>query len=217
VSYLAVYDAVVSLGGAPAHAAQVSAMRRVFADRTGAFGPEDPWFEARIRAFWDDARTRQGFASAVAPELPPALQGRVAPFARAHRGLFSVEGTLRATDGRALGYVLHDVIGGAELVVDSTDEGAREALESAGGLFDARVVGAADAVAMLPGALFHPEDATDEVLAVVEAARRRGMLDPGLDPDPVLDALLRMERALRSHSRVRASYAYRPDLLTPRP
>ena len=40
-------------------------MRAEFQRRTGTFGPEDPWFENRARAFWDDALVTQGAARAV--------------------------------------------------------------------------------------------------------------------------------------------------------
>jgi hypothetical protein len=65
-------------------------------------------------------------------------------------------------------------------------------------------------VALLPGALFHPPEATAAIEAVLVAAR-----DQGLGTDDALDALMRMERTLRSLARVKATYAYRAEALSP--
>jgi hypothetical protein len=59
--------------------------------------------------------------------------------------------------------------------------------------------------------VFHPRHATAAIGPVLAAARASE-----LSTDDVLDALLRMERTLRSLSRVKAAYAYRPDALAPR-
>ena len=204
------YERVVALGGNEAHAERVAEMRRLFEARTGVFRAEDRWFEARSRAFWDDAVTRQGFAREVSPLLAEEARAWVTSFDRAHRGLFR---TLPRDDESAdeTRVVLSDVWGGADFVVDLADDSTREALDAATGLFDARLVALASPplVAILPGALFHPEDATEAILAVVATAREKA-----LGADEVLDALLRMERNLRSLSRVKAAYAYRADALT---
>jgi hypothetical protein len=194
------YESITALGATERHAARALAMKRAFEGRTGSFSSDDPWFEARSRAFWDDAITTQGFAAEVAAELPPDAAAWIASFRRAHRGLFRVKA----------GNLLEDVWGGAEFVVDLVDAGTADALEAANGVFDARLVGHPDGarVAMLPGALYHPEDATEPIAAVLEAARRSG-----LSTGEVLDALLRMERSLRSLSRVKAAYAYRAAAL----
>lgn len=206
-----VYERIVTLGGTPPHAERVAAMRHSFEARTGAFRPEDRWFEARSRAFWDDAVTTQGFARVVAGELPAEADAWTGAFGRAHRGLFRVEASEEGT------LVLCDVWGGAEFVVDAADDGTREALVAARegqGLFDARLVAVETSVAMLPGAVFHPEDATVAIEAVLGAAHARA---PELATDEVLDALLRMERNLRSLSRVKAGYAYRVEALAAKP
>ena len=214
LSALDVYERTVLLGGTPAHAARVATMRRAFEARTGAFGHEDPFFEARSRAFWDDAVTRLGFAREVVSELPAAAAPVLDAFARAHRGIFRATEApaepASAPSTSAGHWILRDAWSGAELLVDAADDGSREALHAAAGLFDARVVATSDpvTVAILPGALFHPEDATDAIEAVLAAARGKT-----LATDDVLDALLRMERSFRSLSRVKAGYAYRPDAL----
>src|SRR5690348_12464842 len=134
---LEVYDAIVLRGAAPELAPRVATMREAFEARTGAFTPEDPWFEARSRAFWDDAITRQGFARTFAEEAAAVAMGgassvsdvrdvrRWAPaFARAHRGLFVIDASAR----RASKLELRGVWSGAELLVDEIDDGMRDAL-----------------------------------------------------------------------------------------
>jgi hypothetical protein len=197
---------IVQLGGAPARAERVVALRATWEERTGAFSPEDPWFEERSRGFWDDAVTTQRFGREVADELREDERPWLGPLDRAHRGLFRVSAEDRD--------VLEDVWSGAELVVSTMDEASRAELDaSSGQLFDARVVGAEDplTVALLPGAVFHSRDATEHVAPVLAAARARGM-----STGDTLDALLRMQRALRSLSRVKPAYAYRAEALSPR-
>jgi hypothetical protein len=197
---------IVELGGTPGRAARVADMRARFETRTGAFAPEDPWFEERSRAFWCDAVTTQHFGAEVADALTAEEGSWLGPLERAHRGLFRTDGA----DGQVL---LVDAWSGAELLVDTMDEASRAELDaSAGQLFDARVAGSGDpfVVALLPGAVFHPLDATAAIPPVLAAARQRG-----LTAGETLDALLRMQRTLRSLSRVKAAYAYRVEALSP--
>lgn len=197
---------IVQLGGAPARTERVAALRASWEERTGAFSPEDAWFEERSRAFWDDAVTAQRFGRDVKDELEEAERAWLGPLERAHRGLFRISAEDRD--------VLEDVWSGAELVVSTMDEASRAELDaSSGQLFDARVVGNDQplTVALLPGAVFHSRDATEHVAPVLSAARARGM-----STADTLDALLRMQRALRSLSRVKPAYAYRVEALTPR-
>lgn len=193
-------------------AAESARMRKVFEKRTGAFGPEDPWFEPRSRAFWDDALTTQGFAALAGPHAGDDAAIVSATFARAHRGVFVVEST---DDG---GAHLVDLWSGAELLVKNLDEEQTIALEHAEGAFDARVVagpsgpsGEVPDLFVLPGALHHAPDALGPMKDVIAAARERS-----LDTAAALDALLRMDHVFKSSSRVKASFAYRASSL-PRP
>ena len=197
---------MVQLGGAPDRAARVAEMRARYQEKTGAFAPDDASsgrFEERSRAFWCDAVTRARFGREVEADLTVEERRWLDPLERAHRGLF-----------RAEGEVLVDVWSGAELAVTLVDDVSRAELAAADGqLFDGRVVGWDDGgpgCALLPGALFHPRDATAAIGAVLPAGRARN-----LSTDDMLDALLRMERMLRSMSRVKAAYAYRPEALEP--
>jgi hypothetical protein len=214
-------ERIVQLGGAPARAARVAEIRAEFERRTGTFTPDDDWFEERSRAFWCDTVTRGRFGREVEPELSVIERSWLAPLELAHRGLFRAEGP-----------VFVDEWSGAQLIITSFDDESRAELAAgAGQLFDARVVGAAAArpgadstdarrddgsagtgfvMALLPGAVFHPREATAVIEPVLAAARARA-----LSTHDTLDALLRMERTLRSLSRVKPAYAYRPDALSP--
>jgi hypothetical protein len=209
---LATVSRVIELGGREPQAARVATMRSAFEARTGAFSPEDPWFEERSRAFWVDAATRGRFGHEVAQDLREEERLLLAPIERAHRGLFRVE-------VRVARRILVDVWSGAELAPTQMDEESLAELEaSEGQLFDARIVGTSAAVApfapfavtLLPGALFHPRQATAAIEPVLKAARAAA-----LPTHEVLDALLRMERTLRALSRVKAAYAYRVEALAP--
>jgi hypothetical protein len=191
---------IVQLGGTPKTAARVAEMRAQFEARTGAFAPEDPWFEERSRAFWSDAVTRMRFGRDVEANLTVEEGVWLPPLERAHRGLFHAERN-----------VLIDAWSGAELTPELVDEASQAELDAAAGqLFDARVIGMDGpcVIALLPGAVFHPRQATAAIDPVLTAARAAS-----LSTDDALDALLRMERRLRSLSRVKAEYAYRPEAL----
>jgi hypothetical protein len=194
---------IVQLGGDPRRASRVSEMRASFEARTGAFVPEDSWFDERSRAFWADAVTTGRFGREVEAQLEDVEARWVAPLERAHRGLFLADGS-----------VLSDVWSGAAYrLTELDDESGSELGAGAGQLFDARVVGGdSDTVALLPGAIFHPRHATEAIHGVLAAAR-----SSALSTHDTLDGLLRMERTLRALSRVKAGYAYRPAALFPSP
>jgi len=204
----AAIDEMLSHAAEARHEPRVLAMRAAFEARTGAYSPRDAFFEARSAAFWDDALTLGAFARELSSALSPAARDFVEPLARAHRGLFRVEG--RATDGDA--FHLVDEWSGAEFLARPLSSGLRDALERASGLLDGRVVGAragnvAD-VALLAGAVFHAADALEPMRALVPEARAKN-----LATHDFLDALLRMDHALRSLSRVKAAFAYRKEAL----
>jgi hypothetical protein len=212
MTLLEAYEAIVEQGASPTFAPRVASMRRAFELRTGAFTPEDAWFEARSRAFWDDAVTRQSFAHEASASLREGVRALAPAFERAHRGLFMAERPQDGSLGRRGRRILRDAWSGASFVVDEIDDGMHDALDAASAPFDARVVGAVISetphVALLPGAVFHPADAIEPIAKVLDAARTAG-----LGTHDALDALLRMERALRSLARMKATYAYRPSAL----
>jgi hypothetical protein len=234
---------IVQLGGGSRESASVAKMRAAFEARTGAFAPEDAWFEERSRAFWCDAVTRGRFGREVEQDLPSEDRRWLGPLERAHRGLFArlfarsfgrlserpsqrpSASERRLAGDREEGEVLVDVWSGAELMITVLDDASRAEIEAAGDqLFDARVVGSGEgteqlpwggwggAVALLPGAVFHPPHATPAIRDVLAAARAGGV-----STHDTLDALLRMERTLRALSRVKTAYAYRAEALSAQP
>jgi hypothetical protein len=197
------FERLVAKVGETTPGDQMAALHRAFEERTGAFGPDDPWFEVRSRAFWDDVMTGARAPRFSKDSLDPADRLWAEALRRPHRGLFRS----RMHDGRL---VLADAVTGAELVVHEVDDASRDALASTTGLFDGVVVGVPPPVrlALLPGAIFHPEGAEEAILRVIAAGRARALTDGAL-----LDALLRMELSLRTLSRVKPSYAYRAEAL----
>lgn len=181
-------------------------LKRKFEQRTGRFGAGDSWFEARSGAFLDDALTTQGMARVIESDLSETERAYVEPLERAHRGLF------RASRAGSNRWQIVDAWSGIELVTDEPDTGLRDALATASGYFDARVVGtlvgSQPEVTLMPGAVFHAEDATSAIDALLPLAREREMTT-----SDCLDALLRMDHALRSLSRVKAAFAYRAEAL----
>lgn len=196
----------MALGDSGDLAAHAARMRHEFQRRTGAFGPEDPWFETRARAFWDDALTTQGFAALAVENgcLDEDVSAVAACVGRAHRGFFLVE----EVDDQ--GARLLDAWSGAELLVRHIDEVQALALEHSEGGMDARVTAAPGGsdLFLLPGAYHHPPEALEPAIDVLVVARARGM-----DTQEALDALLRMELVFRSSSRVKAGFAYRVESL----
>lgn len=174
-------------------AAEASRLRDAYQLRTGVFGPEDPWFETRSRAQWDDILSSPGFQ-----------------YERAHRGFFVVADT-EGEGGEDADARLVDLWSGAELLVHHLDEAQALALDHAEGPIDARVVAAGDppALFVLPGAYHHAADALEPATAVLGAARDRGM-----ETTAALDALMRMDLVFRSSSRVKASFAYKAEGLS---
>ncbi len=202
--FLAAVDALIGALGHEDSRALREEARASFEVRTGAFTPEDPWFEARSRAFIDDALTQKDVLAGLMARLPAEAQAWATPFARAHRGLFEVEDD----DGDVL--LVHDLFSGAELYVTDLDESTAIALDAARGLFDARLVGFAEpaCVGVLPGPVFHGEESTPHIKEVVAAAK-----EMGLHAGEALDALLRMEHKYRSLSRMKPAYAYKKEAL----
>lgn len=202
-------DVILAHAGEARHGARVRALRADFEKRAGAFTPEDPWFDARSAAFWDDALTTRAFGREVAPLLAEGARFWVEPLARAHRGLFRAKRDKDTHD--ASGFHLVDAWSGAEFRIEAA-QGLHDALEQAQGFFDGRVAGGWGEgrafLGLLPGAVFHAEEATGAIGDLVELARARG-----LERGTFLDALLRMDHTFRGHSRVKPAFAYRKELL----
>jgi hypothetical protein len=221
MNLVASIDEMLARAALPAWRERTAAMRAAFEKRTGVarpqsdregLAPSERWegleggfFEARSAAFWDDALTRSAFGRALASEITEEARGAVEPLACAHRGIFRVE----ASDA-AGAFILVDEWSGAEFAAHPTTAGLRDALACAASLVDGRVVGLRDGarIELLAGAVFHAADALEPMRALLPEARARG-----LETHDLCDALLRMDHALRSLSRVKAAFAYRKEAL----
>jgi hypothetical protein len=202
----AVYDELLVRAAAPPWRDRAEAWKEEFLRRTSSTGdPGDS--EERLRAAWDDVLTRGGIAGEIADALDdPSERALARVLARAHRGIF------RLTVQNGQGIVV-DVASGASFVLIRRDDIGRAvaATSDETALFEARVVAATDGCAMLPGVIFHPQDATPIIYRVLAAARQRGMSD-----DELCDALLRMHHAFSTLSRVKIAYAYKIEALAAR-
>jgi hypothetical protein len=212
MNLMASIDEMLARAALPAWRERTATMRAEFEARTGAFSSPNPeakggleggFFEARSAAFWDDALTRRAFGRALALEISQEARAAVEPLARAHRGIFRVEPLPDA-------FLLVDEWSGAEFVVRPPLAGLRDALACAASLVDGRVVGLCGEgrIELLPGAVFHAADALVPMRALLPEARARDLATHDL-----CDALLRMDHALRSLSRVKAAFAYRKEAL----
>jgi hypothetical protein len=195
---------MVGLGDSGDLGARALGMRDEFQRRTGLFSAEDPWFETRARAFWDDALTTQGFALLASRILGKDSRPVAEAIVHAHRGLFVVEET-HEQGGRLL-----DLWSGAELIVSYLDSAQALSFEHGDGAIDARVTRAPSGpqLFVLPGAYHHAADALEPAMDVLAVAKERG-----LGTQAALDSLLRMDLVLRSSSRVKAAFAYRAESL----
>ena len=72
-SFLTAVEALIAALGSDSCRALREQARAAFEARTGAFLPEDPWFEARSRAFIDDALTQRTVLSGLS-DASPAIQ-----------------------------------------------------------------------------------------------------------------------------------------------
>jgi hypothetical protein len=166
-----------------------------------------PEREARANAAWDEALTRGGLAAELAPGFDdPAERSLVRVLSRAQRGVFR----LAIDAGRTTAL---DLVGGGSFLLLPRDDTIRAVPEATleVTLFDGRIVAASDGCALLPGVVFHPPDALSQIERVVASARQKDLAH-----DEVCDALLWMQDAFVTLSRVKIAYAYNPEALSTR-
>jgi len=211
MSLTASIDEMLERASLPVWRDRTAAMRASFEAKTGAFSSDSAreagFFEARSAAFWDDALTRGAFGRELVADISEEARAAVEPLARAHRGLF------RAVQEGEM-FLLIDEWSGVEFGAHPATNGLRDALASAAGstpsLIDGRVVGLplTMRIELLPGAVFHAADALEPIRALLPEAKALGF-----ETHELCDALLRMDHALRSLSRVKAAFAYRKEAL----
>ncbi|MBI2391788.1 MAG: hypothetical protein HYV09_19515 [Deltaproteobacteria bacterium] len=201
-SLAAVHDDMVAAAADPRLAPRVDAIRARFVQRVGPFAPSDPWFEERSGAFWDrvlvDAGVREALLAAPPPTFGADHREVLGALARAQRGLFEVRPSEATVD------VVCVATGAAFRLAASDDAAHAMSRGGEGGWIDGWVIATREGVALLPGLLVHPAEATDPMRELVKS---------GLAFDDLLDALLAMRHRLASRSRMRARQVYRAEAL----
>lgn len=200
-------------------AAAVDAARADFEARTGAFSTADAFHEERIRAFSDelvcelrgpDGRTAAARALATDSADAAPLDGRgpdtrelescwLEGLTRAERSLFRVE---LAPDGARMRCLL-----GGALYRVRLDDGPSARLRS-GDVLDGRIAPVGGEIRVLPGMIFHPEEAHEPLLALVSVA-----VSQGRERRSILDGLLRMRMRHDRFVSIRARHLYRLESL----
>ena len=202
----AVWQELLERATRPPFAERARLLREAFAARCGRLEPDHPAAALRDAAAWEDAIVRGGLAREIAPELSdPAERATALDLERAQRGIFvfeEIEDQL----------IARDLWAGGEFLVLNRDSTGREllaALRRSGTVIcQARLVAQNPGCALLPGGVFHPEDARGAIEQILGAAR-----GSRLATDDVLDGLLRMEHTFQTMSRAKIDYAYRDELL----
>jgi hypothetical protein len=202
----AVYSELLERACRPPHARRARGLREAFAERCGSFDVNDAIADAREGAAWESALVESGLASELALGLTDAAEREIALLLeRAQRGVF-----VFARHGTAL--LAKDLWSNAEFIVAEQDlvgrELAQSDLERDSPICQARVMPTNEGCVLLPGVIFHPQDARPQIAMTLRVARERRLAS-----DDVMDALLRMEHAFRTLSRVKVSFAYRPEAL----
>lgn len=205
----AVYDELLARAAVPPFRDGAERLRRAFFARTGEPGEETEAFAVRLAAAWEDVLVGPDadggcLAATLGETLEDEAERDIAHLlARGQRGLFEVrtEGDHRFA---------FDHLGGASFLLLRGDALAR-ATGTEGddrALVIGRLVGAYDGCTLLPGAVFLPAAATPLLPDLLVEARARG-----LGRDTILDALLRMDNALATLSRVKPAFAFRVQSL----
>lgn len=178
--------------------------REVFHARTGPFEPGEPFYEERVRAFFDWALVehRQGaLLRALLPRLGAAHRELAIAMMRSMRSLYRVGE--RERHGQP---VLQCMLGGARFEV-RRDDGPAARLRP-GDVLDGRLVGTRQGVLLAPGPIFHPREAHEAIerlLAEAQAAHRRDAT--------LLDPLLRMRMRFDRFASIHARHVYRYDAI----
>lgn len=193
----------------------VEAARASFEARGGAFTTADPFHEERIRAFSDElvcehrlagGRTAAERALADVPEGDASeVGGWLRALTRSERSLFRAE----VNAGRA---TLRCLLGGTLLWVrlDADPRDAAARLRE-GDVFDGRIVPLRGEIRVLPGMVFHREEAHEALFVLV-----RDAVAKGLPRGEILDGLLRMRMRHDRFTSIHARHLYRLEALATR-
>jgi hypothetical protein len=198
----AVYEELLARASRPPHESHSETWRAAFEARTGVFDAEHASYDARVAAGWEDALIAGGLALAIARELEDQAEQTLATvLARAQRGVFRPE-----TVGKH--HAVRELWGGGLFLLLPRDEVSRADGTHGDTVFVGRIVAGTDGCAVLPGRVWLPGEATPLLDALLEEADVRGM-----DADAFADAILRMDHAYATLSRVKVGYAFRAAAL----
>lgn len=185
---------------------ELAAAREVFHARTGAFEANEPFYEERIRAFFDwlaidhqgGAILRRYVAQHARTDEERSLAGRLAT---SMRSLWRVTDRARDRDP-----IVVCMLGGARFVV-RRDDGPASRL-TAGDVLDGRLVAAGSIALLAPGPVFHPREVHDALERLLADARAQGR-----SAESLLDPLLRMRMRFDRFTSMHARHVYRVDAL----
>jgi hypothetical protein len=205
-SLRAVYDELVDRAAHAPFAERARVLRERFLSDCGRLDPGHPEAGTREAAAWEDALIRGGLAAEVAARLDDLAERETAlSFTRAQRGIFEFSEW-------DLTLIASDLWSRAQFVILPRDDIGRELAAASrradSPLCQARLLASGAGCAVLPGTVFHPLEAREQIREAVELGRSRR-----LTTDTMLDALLRMEHTWHALSRVKVAYAYRLDLV----
>ena len=205
----AVYDELLARAAVAPFRDSSERLRRAFFDRTGVVDEEGLTFAVRLAAAWEDVligRDAEGgcLAETLGGTLEDEAERDIAHLlARGQRGLFELqkEGDVR--------FLYDHLAGGSFLLLRGDPLGRATAGGDEGrSLVVGRLVGAYDGCTLLPGPIWLPATATPLLPDLLTEARARA-----LARDTILDALLRMDNALATLSRVKPAFAFRVQSL----
>jgi hypothetical protein len=205
----ALFDRLATAYSEGAHLEEIATAREDFFSRAGkVFEDDAELFEARLAAFLEWYVTERPLAGGPSPVLR-ALQdaGRwseedrraLAFIAASHRSIFDIT----AVEGRTI-YV-EDLLGGARF---SVLERRSTVGFAEGDLLEARILWDGDEVIFGKTFLFHPRDAREQVLALVDLLATKGTTQ-----EEILFTLSRLHVRWHRLGHVGAARIYREGLL----
>jgi hypothetical protein len=172
-----VVERLVARYGAEPHGQEAAAAREEYFALAGRFFEDDgELFETRTAAFLEWYVLERPFGGTTATpaiwwlegegaELPPAERLALAYLAASHRSLFEVENVQPGAIS------VRDLIGGARFAVSERRSTVGFQL---GDILEGRVIASASGVLFGKTFLFHPRDAREQMLALVEAGSAAG-------------------------------------------
>jgi hypothetical protein len=203
-----VYEELQQRALQPSFEQAYTELREAFEDRTGTFPVDHGKAGERAAAAWEHVLIADRLAIGLSQEMSdPGERELTETMCKAQLGLYE----LCAHGGHR--YV-HDGWRGASFLLMPRDDMHRNAmaLPEANGVFLGRVLALPEGCTVLPGAIWLPGDAVPLLPNLVAQAQQREMSLQNFSY-----ALLRMDHAFATLSRVKAAFAFRPEALDLQP